>query len=53
MYGLSKVHKPLVNNFPKLGPMLSAINTATYGWAKFFVPLRKILLWMSTHLRMQ
>ena len=44
MYGLSKVHKPLVNNFPKLGPMLSAINTATYGWAKFFVPLRKVLL---------
>ena len=41
IYGMSKVHKTLINNFPKLGPMLSAINTATYGWAKFFVPLRK------------
>ena len=41
MYGLSKIHKPLFNNFPKLCPILSAINTATYGWAKFFVPLLK------------
>ena len=41
MYGLSKIHKPLFNNFPKLKPILSAINTATYGWAKFFVPLLK------------
>ena len=29
MYGLSKIHKPLFNNFPKLRPILSAINTAT------------------------
>ena len=29
MYGLSKIHKALVNNFPKLRPILSAINTAT------------------------
>ena len=30
MYGLSKIHKPLVNGFPKLRPILSAINTGTY-----------------------
>ena len=41
IYGLSKIHKPLINNFPKLRPILSAINTATYSWAKFFVPLLK------------
>ena len=35
------VHKPLVNGFPKLRPILSAINTGTYKWAKFFVPLLK------------
>ena len=34
MYGLSKLHKPF-NIFPELRPILSAINTATYGWAKF------------------
>ena len=38
MYGLSKIHKPLINNFSKLLPILSAINTAAYGWAKLFVP---------------
>ena len=41
MYGLSQIHKPLVNSFPKLRPILSAINTGTYKWAKFFVPLLK------------
>ena len=41
MYGLSKIHKPLVNDFPRLRPILSAINTGTYKWAKFFVPLLK------------
>ena len=39
MYGLSKIHKPLINNFPKLRPILSANNTATHGWAEF--PLLK------------
>ena len=39
MYGSSKTHKPLVNGFPKLRPILSALNTGTYKWAKFFVPL--------------
>ena len=37
MYALSKVHKPLINNFPKLRSILSAINTTIYGWAKYFV----------------
>ena len=41
MHGLSKIHKPLVNNFPKLFPILSVNNTATYGCAKFFTPLLK------------
>ena len=41
MYGLSKIHKPLISNFPELGLILPAINTATYGWTKFFVPLLK------------
>ena len=41
MYGLSRIHKSLVNGFPKLRPILSAINNGTYKWAKFFVPLLK------------
>ena len=41
MYGLPKIHKPLVNGFPKLRPILSAINIGTYSWAKLFVPLLK------------
>ena len=41
MYVLSKIHKPLINNSLKLCPILSAINTATYGWAKLFLPLLK------------
>ena len=41
MYGLSKIHKPWVNGFPKLRTVLSAIHTGTYKWAKFFVPLLK------------
>ena len=41
MYGLSKIHKLLVNGFPKLRPILLAINTGTYKWAKVFVPLLK------------
>ena len=43
LYGLSKIHKPLVNNIPKLRPILSALNTGTYKWAKFFVPLLRDL----------
>ena len=41
MYGHSKIHKPLVNGFPKLRPILVAINTGTYKWTNFFVPLLK------------
>ena len=41
MYGLFKIHKSLVNGFPKLRPILSAIITGTYKWAKIFVPLLK------------
>ena len=37
MQGLSKIHKPLVNVFPKLKPILSAIITGTYKWANFFL----------------
>ena len=39
LYGLSKIYKPLVHNIPKLRPILSALNTGTYKWAKFLVPL--------------
>ena len=41
IYDLSKIHKPLVNGFPKLRPILSAINTGTDKWENFFVPLLK------------
>ena len=41
VHGLSKIHKPLSNNFPKLHPVLRAINVAIHGWDKFFVPLLK------------
>lgn len=39
MYDLSKIHKPLINGFPKLRPILSALNTVTSKWAKNFVSL--------------
>ena len=42
IYGLSKIHKPLVNDFTNLRPILSAINTVTYKWEKFFVPFLKL-----------
>ena len=35
LYGLSKVHKPLVENIPKLRPILSAINTPTYKLSQY------------------
>ena len=43
MNGSSKIHEPLVNGFPKLRPILSALNTGTYKWARFFVPLLRRL----------
>ena len=39
LYGLSKVHKVLINGLPKMRPILSAIGTAGYGVSKFLVPI--------------
>ena len=39
LYGLSKVHKPLVDGTPKMRPIISAIGTAAYNRAKFLVEL--------------
>ena len=41
LYGLSKVHKPLVDGMPKLRPILSAINTPTYKLSQFLVKVLK------------
>ena len=41
MYGLSKIYKPLINIVLKLRPILSAIDTGTYKWAKYFVSFIK------------
>ena len=43
MYGSSKIYKPLLDSFPKFWPILSALNTGTYKWVKFFVPLLRYL----------
>ena len=37
------IHKPLVDGFPKLRPILSAINTPTYKLAKFLVNIMEPL----------
>ena len=39
MYGLPKVHKPVIDNKPKYRPILSAIGIPQYNLAKFLVPL--------------
>ena len=39
LYGLAKIHKPIVGNCPPCRPILSAINTPTYKIAKFLVPI--------------
>ena len=39
LYGLSKVHKTLVNGLLKMKPILSAIGTVSYCLAKFLVPI--------------
>jgi len=39
LYGLPKVHKPVIDNTPKFRPILSAINTPVYKLAKFLVPI--------------
>ena len=51
MNGLSKIHKPLVNGFPKLRPILSAINTGTYKWARFLFLCSNHLLLTIIQLR--
>ena len=38
LYGSPKVHKPVINNCPKLHQVLSTIGTLTYKLAKFLVP---------------
>ena len=43
LYGLSKVHKSLVNGLPKMRPILSAIGTASYGVEKFLVSILAII----------
>ena len=43
IYGSSKIHKPLANDSPKLRPILPALNTGTYKWAKFFLSLLRHL----------
>ena len=43
LYGLAKVHKQLINNFPPFKPILSAIGTPTYNIAEFLVPFLKPL----------
>ena len=39
LYGSPKVHKPVINNFPKFRPILSTIRTPTYKLAEFLVPI--------------
>lgn len=41
LYGLSKVHKPAINNIPKLRPILSAINSPTYKLSQYMNKLLK------------
>ena len=38
MYGLSKIHKPFINNFPELRPIPSAINTLPIVGLSFLFP---------------
>ena len=44
MYGLCKVHKDIIDNFPPFRPILSAINTPTYKLAKFLLPILKSII---------
>ena len=41
LYGLGKIHKPAVNNIPKLRPILSAINSPTYKLSQYINKLLK------------
>ena len=39
LYGLSKVHKTVIDNKPKQRPILSAINTPTYNLSQYLVKI--------------
>ena len=39
LYSNPKVHKPVVDNMTKFRPILSAINTRGYNFAKFLIPI--------------
>ena len=39
MYGLCKVYKQEVDGCPLLRPVLSALQTPTYNFGKFLVPI--------------
>ena len=41
MDGLSGIHKLVLHSFSKVRLAASAINTGTFKWAYFFVPLQK------------
>ena len=41
MYGLGKIHKPLIDSIPKFRPILSAINTPTYKLSQYINQLLK------------
>ena len=43
IYGLSKVHKDIIDNYPPFRNILSAINTPTYKLSKFLGPILKSL----------
>ena len=43
MYGLCKVHKASVGNYPPFRPILSALNTPFYKLAEYLVPILKPL----------
>ena len=39
LHGSQKVHKPVINNWPRFSPILSTIRTPTYKLAKFLVTI--------------
>ena len=39
LYGLPKVHKPVIDNCPKFCPILSATGAPTFKLAKFLAPI--------------
>ena len=44
LYGIPKIHKPVVNNLLKFRPILSAVNTPGYNIAKFLMPILEPLI---------